>query len=107
MHSRVTSVEIDTMRMSVEGAIRRYEEEIVPKLREQDGFEGMIALVTSEGKGLVITLWETEEAATSEPAQGFYSEAISKFMTSFKDQPGREHYEVALAEIPSLSIRRG
>jgi hypothetical protein len=107
VHSRVTSVEIDTVRISVEEALRRYREEVVPGLREQPGYRGMLALVTPEGKGLVISFWKTEEEATNPEAEAFRSEAIARFVTSFRAPPGRDHYEVALAELPALEIDRG
>lgn len=107
MHSRITSVEIDTMRVSTDEALRRYREEIVPKLREQPGYQGVIAMVTPEGKGLVITFWESEAAATEGAAPGFYSETIRRFLTTFRAPPGRDHYEVVLAEVPTLSIDGG
>jgi hypothetical protein len=103
MYSRVTSLEIDPVRISVEGALDRYRDEMLPRLREQDGYEGILMMATPDGHGLVITLWATAEDADRGIEGGFYSEVMERFMTVFKAPPGREHYEVMFAEAPSLA----
>lgn len=104
MFARVTTLEIDTVRVGVDEALARYREEFVPRLQEQEGYRGVIAFSTPEGKGLVITLWESEEAAKStEGEEGFYSEIISSFMTVFAAPPGRDHYELVFSDVPTLA----
>jgi hypothetical protein len=104
VYARVTTLEVDTVRVGVEEALARYREEFVPRLQEQEGYAGVIAFATPEGKGLVITLWESEEAARStEGEEGFYSEIIGSFMTVFKAPPGRGHYELVFSDVPALS----
>jgi len=100
MYSRVTSLEIDPVRISVEGALARYREEILPRLREEEGYEGILMMATPEGQGLVVTLWATEADARR---GNIHSEAIERFTTVFKAPPGREQYEVMFAEAPSLA----
>ena len=41
MYSRVTLLEIDTLRMGMEEAVELFREQVVPGLREQDGYEGV------------------------------------------------------------------
>lgn len=106
MYARVTTLEIDTVRIGVDEALARYREEFVPRLREQEGYQGVLVFSTPEGKGLVITLWDTEEAAlagTGDDEGGLYTEVISSFMTVFRAPPGRGHYELAYSDLPSLS----
>jgi hypothetical protein len=105
MHSRVTSVEVDTMRMGMDEALARYRSHVVPRLREQEGYEGVLVLTTPEGKGLLISLWATEQDARRGTGGegGFYSGALADFMTVFRSPPGREQYEVALADMPTFS----
>jgi hypothetical protein len=105
VYARVTTLEIDTMRIGVDEALSRYREEFVPRLQEQEGYEGVLVFSTEEGKGLVITLWDTEGAALAgtEGEGGLYTEAISRFMTVFKAPPGRGHYELAYTDLPSLA----
>ena len=103
MYSRVTSLEIDPVRMSVEGALARYQDEVLPRLREEEGYEGILMLATPEGKGLVDTLWATAEDAERGVEGGLYADTIERFVTVFRAPPGREHYEVMFAEAPSLA----
>ena len=79
-------------------------DEVVPGLHEQDGYEGLLVLLTPEGKGMLITMWSTEEAVRASAA--FAAAAIQRFteMMFFKAPPGREHYEVALAELPGVTV---
>jgi hypothetical protein len=98
--------EIDTVRMSVDDAVEVFRESVIPALREQDGYEGVYVLLSPEGKALVITFWDSEEAADAGIAGGrsFYAEQVAKFVTLFKSQPGRETYDVVLAESPALAV---
>lgn len=105
MYARVTTLEIDTVRIGVDEALAGYREEFVPRLQRAEGYEGVLVFSTPEGKGLVITLWDSEEAALAgtEGEGGIYTEAISRFMTVFREPPGREHYELAYSDLPALS----
>ncbi len=100
MYSRVTLLEIDTMRTDVDDVVDRFTTEFLPGLRELPGFEGILLLVTPEGKGLVVSLWETEEAISA--SAGAAAGAVEEFVTLYRSPPGREHYRVAYAELPAL-----
>ena len=97
MYSRVTQLEIDTMRLGVDEAVGVFRDQVAPLLREEEGYEGAYVLVTPAGKALLITFWETAEAAAETP---FYGEQMAKHVTLFKSPPGRERYEVAFADAP-------
>ena len=103
MYSRVTLLEIDTMRIDMEAALELFRERVLPSLREQDGFEGVYVLGTPEGKGMLLSLWDTEEAADATAETGFYPEVLAKYVTLFRAPPGREHYEVLFADAPALA----
>ena len=102
MYSRVTLLEIDTVRVEPHEAVAIFKVEVLPRLREQDGYEGVIVFATPEGKGMIVSVWETEEAAAA--AAGFASGEIERYMTLFKAPPGREYYEVAFAEMPGVTV---
>ncbi|MGH3023973.1 MAG: antibiotic biosynthesis monooxygenase family protein [Gaiellaceae bacterium] len=102
MFSRVTLVEIDTVRIGLDEAVQRFEEQVLPGLRDQDGYEGVVVLVSLEGRGMIISFWESEEAAAATAA--FAAGELARFMLFFKAPPGREHYEVALAELPAATM---
>jgi heme-degrading monooxygenase HmoA len=105
MIARTTLAEIDTLRIGIDAAAERFRDLVVPALEEQEGFEGFYLLTTPEGKGLVITFWADKATAEASVATGYYAKQLEKFVTFFVAPPGREHYEVALAEAPAIAIR--
>ena len=102
MYSRVTLLEIDTMRVGMEDAATLFEDQVIPGLRDQEGYEGAIALATPEGKGMIITFWDTEEGARD--ISGFASGELERLVTMFRSPPGRELYEVAVADVGDLLV---
>jgi heme-degrading monooxygenase HmoA len=101
MFARVTMVEVDPVRMPIPAALHNFREQVLPELRRQPGYEGVYVLTTPEGKALLVSLWSTREAAESNVASGYYEAQLAKFVTVFRSAPGRDQYEVVLAESPS------
>ena len=101
MVARVTLAEVDVVRRSLGELVEFYKESVVPAQRAQDGYEGGYVLTTPEGKALAITFWRDEEAAEAGVAGGFYGEQVQKFVTVFRAPPGREMYDVAVADVPA------
>lgn len=102
MYSRVTSLEVDTVRIDMEEAVALFRDYVLPNLCEHEGYQGALVLTTPEGKGIVVTLWATEEAASASAA--FASGEVERFMTLFRAPPGRDHYEVTFADVPQVSV---
>ena len=104
MVARATMAEIDPVRGTVEDAVGLFRESVLPALHEQPGFEGVYVLFSPEGQALVLTFWDTEDAAESGIAgsRSFYREQVDKFVTVYSAPPGRETYDVLLAEAPLL-----
>ena len=98
MFARVTTFDIDTLRISIDDASARFATEVVPAMREQAGYRGAYLMHTPEGRGLLVTLWESEAAAEAGVASGYYADQLGKFVTLYRSAPGRDHYEVAFAE---------
>jgi len=96
MYSRVTQLEIDTLRLDVGQAAQVFKDEVLPELHAQDGYLGVVALATPGGKGAIVTFWETEEEARD--ASGFASTQLERYVTIFRAPPGREAYEVMLSD---------
>jgi|SRR5581483_1454113 len=103
MVARVTLAEVDTVRVPLRDAIEVYERSVLPALREQEGYEGSYVLATPEGKAMVITFWTDEELAAAGVESGFYAEQVEKFVTVYRTPPGRELYEVVVAEAPAVA----
>ena len=80
-------------------ALASFAEHTLPRLRDAEGYLGVVVLTTEEGKGALISLWETaDEASTGDGA--FYGEELARFATIFRAPPGRERYEVAMTDLP-------
>lgn len=83
------------------GGSRPNVEDVVPTLREMDGFRGLISLVNGEGgDALAITLWESEEAMRASEAQ---ADAIRRDMAEAAGDEirGVERYEVEALRLES------
>ena len=102
MYSRVTLLEIDTVRTTISAAIDLFEERVLPHLREQEGYEGVVVLANPDGKAMLVSVWEDEEAANA--SASFATGALEEFVTMFRSPPGREGYEVVLAEMPGVVV---
>jgi heme-degrading monooxygenase HmoA len=99
MHARVTTLEGPPDRLD-EGT-RHVQEQILPQLRQQDGFKGFIALGDRQnGKILGVVLWEDEEAlrASEEAASRLRGGAAE---ATGAEVAGVEQYEVTVFEVPS------
>jgi hypothetical protein len=103
MYARVTLLELDPVRFDVAAALERFQALVLPDLRSHPGYDGVYLLANEEGKGVVITLWESEEDAEAGLASGFYTAQLEKFVALFRAPPGRESYEVVFAEAPDLA----
>jgi heme-degrading monooxygenase HmoA len=102
MHARVTLLEIDTVRGTVAAAVDLFEREVLPELRAQPGYRGVCVLTTPEGKAALVSLWDTEEQADAGAPAGFYADTLERYVTLFAAPPGRERYEVLVADVPDL-----
>ena len=99
---RATLAEIDLVRHSPQHAIEVFQGSVLAALHDQDGYEGCYVLLSQEGKVLVLTFWSSEEAADASLTSGFYRAQIEKLsdFVFFRAAPGREAYEVVVADAP-------
>ena len=101
VYARVTTVELDPVRMDIDDAVAMYEREVVPALRELDGYCGAYVFTNPDGKALLVAFWETEEQAETNAGAGFYPETLARYATIFRAPPGRDRYRVAFADTPA------
>jgi len=74
-----------------------YEENVVPAAKSQKGYQGAYLLMNREtGKGISITVWDSEEDAVANEQSGYYQEQVAKFKGIFTAPPVREGYEVVV-----------
>ena len=101
MYSRVTQLEVDTLRVDPDEALEIYEREVVPLMREEEGYQGAYVLMNPDGKAELITFWDTKAQAQATP---FYSEQMAQHVTLYRSAPGRESYEVRFADTPLVAV---
>jgi heme-degrading monooxygenase HmoA len=106
--ARVAVGEVDAVRTSMDDAVAVFRDAVVPAFRAQDGYGGCYLLVSDEGKALVVSLWETEDAADTGIAGGrsIFDEKIQRFSAVYRSPPGRETYRVAVTDTPERALSK-
>jgi heme-degrading monooxygenase HmoA len=95
MFARLTTFQIKVDKM--DETIRVYEESVVPAARSQNGYRGNYLLTDRKtGKGIAVTLWDSEQDAVANEQSGYYQEQVGKFKDVFTAPPVREGYEVTV-----------
>lgn len=102
MYARVTLLEVDVLRAGVDEVLARYRAEVAPDITSQPGYEGMFVLANDDGQGLIMTLWSDERSL--EASLPLATGAVEQFLTVFREAPGRELYEVRVADVPALAV---
>ena len=46
----------------IDDAVEQFETKVMPRVREQPGYEGVAVMITPEGKGMIVSFWDSEEA---------------------------------------------
>ncbi len=105
MHARVTTLEVPPDR--IDDAKRHIREQVLPRLSQMEGFQGFVALGSSQsGKLQGVAFWESEEAlnATDQavvPVREGAAEAAGGTVA------GVEKFEVFVFEAPSSGLVSG
>ena len=97
MYAQVSKVQVNPGK--VEEATRIFKEQVLPLVREQQGFRRFYLLVNKEeNKILVANIWDREADINALSENGFYQSQVAKFANVFAEPPEREVFEVALQE---------
>ena len=102
MYSRVTLLDVDTLRTDVDEVLEQFKDDVMPRVREVPGYEGVVVMLTPDGKGMIVSFWESEEAA--EASAGLAASLVEEFVTIYRSPAGREHYRVAYVELPKVPV---
>lgn len=95
MHTRVVAVQIKPDKM--DAVVNIWRDSVLPVAKQLQGFKGAWLLNNREtGKGMSLTLWETEADMKSVETSGAFQTQLAKFAPHFAGQPVIEHYEVNL-----------
>ena len=93
MFARVTNTQVDLNKF-VE-TIGIYRDSVIPAAKSQKGYKGAYLLTDRKtGKGIGMTLWDSEADAIADEESGKFQERRSWFSDFFAAPPGREGYEV-------------
>ncbi len=79
MHARVTQFDVDPSDDDLAAARSAFERSVVPEMRKLAGYEGCYLMRGEGGRGLLVSLWESEDAMRSGEANPFYAEQLEKF----------------------------
>jgi len=94
MQARV--VTIQTQPGKTEEAIRIYRDSVIPAAKQQKGFKSALLLTDpGTGKGISVTLWETEADQKASETSGYFQQQIAKFAAVFAGPPVLEAYVVS------------
>ncbi len=95
MFARIVTTHIHLGQM--DDAIALFRDSIAPAAQKQKGFKG-IRLFTdrNSGKGVVVSLWETEDDLKANEASGYYQEQVNKLAPMLSAPPEREAFEVSV-----------
>ncbi len=96
MYARVTNIRFSP---NMKAEVVRVAQGLTPILKKQGGFNGLQVLTDpSAGEGIIISFWETEDAAKTSEAGSSYIGQMS-MMSSFLYEPlVPETYEVSVRE---------
>ena len=77
-------------------AARIFNESVLPAARRQPGFKGALFLTDpATGKGMSVTLWDTEQDLKAGEASDYFRQQIAKFAPLMAGPPVRDVYQVA------------
>ena len=97
MFARLTIVQMKEGKVGE--AINIYKDNVVPAAKSQKGYKGAYLLTDRDtGKGMSITIWDTEEDAVANEQSGYYQETVGLFKEIFGAPPAREGYEVSVQD---------
>lgn len=93
MFARLTIVKIKLDR--IDEAVKLYKESVIPAAKSQIGYKAAYLLLDRKtGKGVSVTIWESEEDALANEKNLYYQEQVTKFLPFYTAPPIREGYEV-------------
>jgi heme-degrading monooxygenase HmoA len=95
MYARITTFELNPAK--IDEALEVSRTSIVPVMKQQPGFKGVLTLVDREtSKALSIALWESEADLKAGENNGYYLEQVGKLGSFVIEAPNRENYEATL-----------
>jgi heme-degrading monooxygenase HmoA len=93
LYARTTFIHVEPHKE--DEAIQLFNNSVVPAAKQQQGFKGVLQLIDRDsGRGIWISLWETEADLLASETNNFYQEQLTKFRFLLAATPTRHVYEV-------------
>ena len=93
MYARVTQDPIQPGKLGQ--AIKVERDSILRAATVEKGFKGLYFLTNRKaGKGMTISLWDTEADMITAEKSGYYGEQLAKLLPLLSGPPIKEYYEV-------------
>ncbi len=99
MHARVITFEVES-RLPLDDAQEALERLVVPEMRRLPGYDGAYLLRQSHTHGIVVMLWETEDALQSAEATPGLAEQMDRLRSHLGRRATSAVYEVGYADHP-------
>jgi heme-degrading monooxygenase HmoA len=94
MYARVTNIRFSPQ---MEAEVTSVAQGLAPILKRQRGFEGLQVLTDPKaGKGIIVSLWETEADAEASEARSSYIGQMSMMLSFLDESLAPETYEVSV-----------
>jgi heme-degrading monooxygenase HmoA len=98
MYARITVDPIQSGKIGQ--AIKIERDSILRAAKVEKGFKGLYFLTNRKtGKGMTISLWDTESDMKAAESSGYYSEQLAKLLPLVSGPPARDYYEVNVCEV--------
>jgi heme-degrading monooxygenase HmoA len=97
MFARLTIVQVKIG--NLDETVKIFKEGVIPAAKSQKGYRGAYLLTDSKtGKGISITLWDSEKNAIANEQSGYYQKQVDRFKGFFTAPPVHEGYKVSLQD---------
>jgi heme-degrading monooxygenase HmoA len=95
MYARV--IQFPLKAESIVEAADYFQNSVGPALKKLDGFKnGRMLTNPSTNRGLMVTLWESEEHRRAAETSGFLQDVLKQMGNYFAGQPTVDYYEVSV-----------
>ncbi len=100
MHARVTHFDVVVSEEVFGQAQRAFERQVAPEMRKQTGYGGCYLMRTRRGKGLLMSLWESDDPLDAGDTHGFYERQLALLEPLLGGHPSTESYQIDYADHP-------
>ena len=81
---------------TMDEAAKIFRESVIPAAKQQKGFKGALFLTDPKtGKGMSVTMWESEEDLMAGESGGYFKDQIAKFGPLLAGPPTRDVFVVS------------